>query len=574
MIYEDIKKLIGKALEDLGVEVSDIHLEHPANMKFGDLSTNIAMHAESSDPVERAEKIKEKILEEKPSEIERIEVAGGGFLNFFLSQDFFKKSVEKALQEGKDFGKNPSLKGEKWLLEHTSPNPNKAMHIGHLRNNLTGMAVANIATWCGAEVIRDAIDNNRGIAIAKLMWGYLKFARKDGSENPDMQYWFEHQDEWKDPEEKLDRFVDELYVMASKDFEENEDVEKEVRQMVVDWENGDEMNRSLWKKVLHYSYEGQKKTLERLGNKWDKVWHEDEHYKLGKEFVEKGLERGIFKKLDDGAILTDLSSFGITDTVVQKSDGTALYITQDIALTFLKVREFHADKYFWVIGPEQTLAMKQVFAVCEQLGIGKNFVHLPYGYMKIRGVEGKVSSRLGNVVYIDDVLDKAKERVSELVQDRDIQEKKEVAEIVALGAVKYATLRVKRTMDMEFDVEKSTSLEGDTGPYVQYTCVRAKSVLNQSSLKPDVSCMESVSEVERLLYRFPEVVKNAASDYAPSYIATYVMELAAAFNRYYAEKRIISEDAESPYRLALTQAVSVVLENGLEILGIKVPEKM
>ncbi len=224
-------------------------------------------------------------------------------------------------------------------------------------------------------MVWDAVDNDRGIAIARLMWGYLKFGRKDYAEIADIEYWYKHQDEWQTPEGlgiRPDKFVDELYVKASNDFKENEDTQSKVRQMVIDWENGDEINWALWRKVMEYSHEGQEMTLKRLKSRWDHVWHEHEHYKLGKDLVEEGLKRGIFERTKEGTVITKLDSYRIPNTVVEKSDGTALYITQDLALTRLKKEKYSPDKMFWVIGPEQTLAMQQVFAVSEQLGTGSS----------------------------------------------------------------------------------------------------------------------------------------------------------------------------------------------------------
>ena len=257
--------------------------------------------------------------------------------------------ASKVSQLGDEYGKGGWGKGKIYEVEHTSPNPNKAMHIGHLRNNVTGMALANIFEAGGIKVIRDEIDNNRGIAIAKLMWGYLKFAKKDKKEITDMKYWNDHQDEWETPEDKglrPDLFVDELYVKGSEDYKVSEEIENLIKKLVVDWENEDKSTWSLWKKVLDYSYQGQNLTLERLGNKWDKIWREHEHYKAGKEMVTSGLKKGVFKKLPDGAIITQLEKYGIPDTVVVKKDGTSLYITQDLALTKLKKEAFHANRIF------------------------------------------------------------------------------------------------------------------------------------------------------------------------------------------------------------------------------------
>jgi len=662
-VEDQIKQLIRGVVKELGLPDGEVALEHPAEENNGDYSSNIAMaicskHQSSSTPPtprllragnnqtnandqaqnsqqfeyksprELAEAIVERIVSipgytrladgQAPRSRDQVgvEVAGPGFINFYLSQEYLVGELGRV---DENYGKSQMLSGKKYVIEHTSPNPNKAMHLGHLRNNLVGMAIGNIWEAEGAEVVRDCVDNNRGIAIAKLMWGYLKFAKREG-EVTDLGYWYEHRDEWQTPESvglRPDRMMDELYVKGAEDFKANGEVEEMVRQMVVNWEAGEEKTWALWRKVLDYVYQGQGLTLERLGNKWDKIWHEHEHYKQGKELVEQGLERGVLRQLEDGAVITDLEGeFGLTDTVVRKADGTALYITQDLALTKMKKETYGADKLFWVIGPEQSLAMKQVFAVCAQLGIGKyeDFVHLAYGYMSIKGV-GKMSSRAGNVVYIDELLDLAKAKILKVMASRgwEQEELAKVAEEVAMGAVKYSILKVGRLRNMEFDVEESVSFEGNSGPYVQYTYARTQSVLRKSQISNFKSQTISKSQIQNLklnteevavlrwLYRFPEVVEQAATEYAPHLVAGYVYELAGRYNGFYNKHSIlgraknespstnnqlpnnnqsqnsnnqIDEDGDREFRLALTAGVGEVLKSGLGLLGIKAPKKM
>jgi arginyl-tRNA synthetase len=495
--------------------------------------------------------------------------------------------LEKIQKDGEKYGMSGLGKGKTWAIEHTSPNPNKAMHLGHLRNNVTGMAIANTAEACGFKVIRDCVDNDRGIAIAKLMWGYLKFAKKSGSQDSDIDYWSNHQDEWQTPEDlkvRPDRFVDQFYVKGSEDFEADKNVEEEVRALVVDWEAEEPKTWALWKKVLGYSYQGQEMTLKRLGNIWDKVWHEHEHYKIGKKMVELGLKKGIFKKLEDGAVITDLVKYKLTDTIVTKSDGTALYITQDLALTELKKKTFNADRLFWVIGPEQSLAMQQVFAVCEQLGIGKreDFMHLAYGYMSIKG-QGKMSSRLGNVIYIDELLDLAKAKVKKIMDGGDLGEKEveKISEMIGVGAVKYSILKVGRLQDIAFDINESVSVEGNSGPYLQYTVARCNSVLskienckNENSLKI-ANCELKIEEllVLRSLIKFQEIIVASATLYSPNLLCNFLYDLAQKFNSFYNQDKIIGSSNQE-FRIMLTAGVGQVLKNGLKLLGIQTPERM
>ena len=584
---------IRQAIEGVVGKDIDFVVEHPADESKGDWAANIAlvMFQELKtikNPRELAEKI---VVELKKSEVlgevvdlSRVEVAGPGFINFWVKESWLLSEASKVSQLGDEYGKGGWGKGKIYEVEHTSPNPNKAMHIGHLRNNVTGMALANIFEAGGIKVIRDEIDNNRGIAIAKLMWGYLKFAKKDKKEITDMKYWNDHQDEWETPEDKgirPDLFVDELYVKGSEDYKVSEEIENSIKKLVVDWENEDKSTWALWKKVLDYSYQGQNLTLARLRNKWDKIWREHEHYKAGKAMVTAGLKKGVFKKLPDGAIITQLEKYGIPDTVVVKKDGTSLYITQDLALTKLKKETFHANRIFWVIGPEQSLAMRQVFCVSEQLGIGKvsEFTHIPYGYITIKG-RGKMSSRTGNVVYIDQLLDLAKEEIVEKIKDRGFSKKETevISEKLGIGSVKYSILKVGRLTDMDYDLETSISFEGDSGPYLNYVYVRVKGVMKKVGNEKSDVVADELSETEksvlRWIARFPEAVESAGKDLAPNLICSYLFELSQKYNSFYGKNQIADGGKFMGRRLAINNAVGQIIKNGLKLLGIEVVEKM
>ncbi len=580
---EKLEQALKTIAAELGVPELVFTVEHPKELAHGDYATNFALAAVrhlANPPAgglrEIAELVTVKLTELKLADIEKIEVAGAGFINITLSKKFFVDSVNEIVSQKELFGKTVQFQNQVWAVEYASPNPNKAMHLGHLRNVLTGIALCNILEANGAKVIREMVDNNRGIAIAKLMWGYLVGAHKNGTRIEDIAYWANHQNEWFTPEEagkSPDQFVDEWYVLGAKECEDLS-IEEKVRGLVVQWEAKDELVRTLWQKVLSYSYAGQAQTLKRLGARFNVVWHEDEHYEEGKDFVTKGVEQGIFKTLSDGAILTNLTNYNLPDTILMKKDGTSLYITQDIALTALKKKTHHAEKLLWVIGPEQSLAMQQLFAVCEQLGIGNRseFEHVPYGYVSIKG-QGKMSSRKGNVVYIDAVLDEAKEAVATLMKDRGIDESDAIAETVAHAAVAFSILKANRLTDTAFDFETALRLEGDTGPYLQYATVRANAVLAKGQLATSNEAVQENGEVtvlEKLLYRFPEVVAHAGAELAPHSIAEYLITVAAAFNSFYAAEKI----AGDAYRSALTAAFVTVMKNGLALLGIAVPERM
>jgi arginyl-tRNA synthetase len=587
----DLKDTIHKKLVDFlqlnGIN-QDVVIEPPKDTTHGDLTTNIALKASkqlNKTPNEVAKKIIEALS--NINGVEKIEIAGPGFLNFFLNKNI-SKSIVNTILENPNYGESKLL-NEKWLIEHTSANPNKAMHLGHLRTNLTGSTIANLAKAVGVNVTMDYIDNNRGIAIAKLMWGYLKFANKDENKQiEDINYWFENQNEWKTPEDSNiapDKFMDSLYVKGANDSK-NSEVEAKVRKLVVDWESEDKVTWALWEKVLHYVYLGQNKTLNRLGSSFDHIWHEHEHYKEGKDIVETGLKSGVFKKLPDGAIITDLKKYKLPDTVVIKNDGTSLYITQDLALTKKKIDKFKPDKLFWVIGPEQSLAMQQVFAVSNQLGFGElnKFIHIAYGFISIKG-QGKMSSRAGNVVFIDDLLDEARDNVFQKIKNENlsIEQKNEIAEKVGIAAVKYSILKVGRLTDTAFDFETSLSFEGDSGPYLLYTFARCASILRQFGSKVEklnefenILNTQEESAVLRSLNEFPNVIEEAALNYAPNLLCSYLFELAQTYNKFYNQNQILKAENKEMInsRVALTAVTAQVLKKGLSLLGINTVDVM
>lgn len=543
----------------------------------GDITTNVALRSSkiisnppAGGPKILAQEIVEYLKSKNQKQIAKIEIAGPGLINIWLSNEAKKEVVDfvnnPSADGGSEYGKNKNQKNKKWVIEHTSPNPNKAMHLGHLRNNLVGMSLANIIENAGGNVVRDAVDNNRGIAIAKAMYGYEWMMKN----NPE-----------KEKTLLPDVFISECYVKGDTLSKENVEAEKAIRQMVVDWENKDAKTWELWKLVLSYSYRGMERTLKRLGNKWDFVWHESDHYEAGKKYVEQGLQKGIFKKLEDGAILTQIEEkYGIPETILLKNDGTALYITQDIALTDLKKKKYKADKLIWVIGPEQSTAMAQMFAVCEQLGIGKreDFIHIPYGYMGLKDAEGnfkKMASRTGNVLLIDDIIDTVKETLR--AEQSRIKDDEELLEKLAICAIKFAILKCERNQQMAFSVEESVRINGDSGIYVMYTYARIQSILNEAKnqgIKIKTVDGSSANKVVRELIGYPIIIQNAEKHYSAHPIVHYLLSLTSTFNSWYANEKILDNSTNTPEKLAILKAVSNIIEHGFKILGIEVVERM
>lgn len=585
---------IGHWLRAAGVADGVGQLERAAEVTFGEYTTNAAMRygkVLGRNPLELAEELA-AFLEERGIEgLERAEAVRPGFVNLYFTVAAKAQHLTTIRTQDASFGKNQLHAGEKWVVEPISPNPNKAMHLGHLRNALVGDGIIKLLRASGAQVVADAVYNNRGIAIAKVMYGYLAHMKQSANIPTEVAYWVEHQDEWFTPAEKglkPDLFVTECYVLGEGDFKINPEIEQFVRQLVVDWEAEDEHTWKLWEYVLSLAYAGIDRTLKRLDIHWDQVWYEHEHYKKGKEYVEKGLQAGIFRKLEDGAVLTNLEeSYGLTDTVLLKNDGTALYITQDIALTDLKKKTYDADKLVWIVGPEQSLAMQQLFAVCEQLGIGKlsDFTHVSFGYVGLKGELGvfkKMSSRAGTVVLIDDVIDEVKLTIKkrfavEGKHDEAVAE--ELAEKLALAAVKFAFLKSDKKQGITFDVEESVDVHGDSGMYVMYTYVRTQSILRKAGVVETgafavPAALGEEAELLRSLLYFEAVVVKAANDLSVHHVAQYLLEVCSAFNGWYAKETVLDGGEREAYKLALVAATGIVIENGLALLGIETVDEI
>lgn len=579
-----------------GLNVEEIHLETPEREEHGDYSSNVAMQLfsrnkeqskkdkDSKSPHGLAERIVEDLLKDKELQeiAEKIEVAGTGFINFWLKKGVLLKNLIKVVEEGENFGESGTLKGKKYLLEHTSPNTIKTLHVGHVRNNVLGMAVHNILEFAGAEVTLDAINNDRGIHVMKAVWAYMKYGEGKTPEGENV---------------KPDHFVDRFYVMGVKEAE-NPQVKEEMQTLLKKWEDGDGEVRNLWSKLRSWTLEGFRKTYERLGSSHDYQWFESDFYMHGKEMVEEGLEKGIFKRLEDGAVLSDLGKYGLSDTIVLRADGTSMYHTQDLYLTKLKREKFPSDLYIWDIGPEQELYLKQLITMCEQLEIGsrEDYYHMPYGFVYLKGM-GKMSSRAGNVISADKLIDEAVAKTIDIINSsetgRDLSdsEKEEISEFVGLGAIKYGFLKLGRTTDLQFDLKESLSLEGDSGPYIQYTYARTQSVMrkalgtselgNSVNIKPIPSTYSLMPEEYSLLrsfIQFSDVIAMSAKNYSPNILCNYLYVLASKFNLFYQKCDILEQrtkdKGQSEFRLLLTSATGQILKNGLNLLGIQTPERM
>ncbi len=569
-IFEAVKA----AFPEVSINLGDIVLEHPNLEEFGDYSTNIALRmskeqSTGNNPQEIAEKIISKIsLERGPlANVKSV----NGFINLTLSQDFLINEMQKV---DENYGKVPK-NNKKIVIEIVSPNINKPLHIGHLRNAAIGMSLAKIYEANGWEVIKDEINNDRGLHIMKAAYGYLLFGQITPAETKDWRellgLWLAHPANWQTPQtqkKKPDIFVGEFYIAGEKFLTENEEfASKQLADMLQSWEAEEKGVWKLWQIMSGWVHEGIDETYRRIGVKHDKRWYEHQLYKEGRDYILAAVDKGLLERLPDGAVQANLEKYGLENKILIRRDGTAIYMTFDIALTKHKLEEFKANKYVWVVGSDQMDHFKRLFVIFEMLGFGKkeDFYHLAYGMVRIPG--GKMSSRLGNVILADDLLDKITEMAGKFG--------KETAEDVALGAVKYAMLKVDPMMNVTFDPEKSVSLEGDSGPYLQYTYARARSVLRKGGDHPAQGAETAPLQPEeisllRYLYRFPEIVELAARQYAPNVLCAYLFELAKRFNNFYNNCPILGNNL----RLLLTAKTAIILKSGLNLLGLEALKRM
>lgn len=532
----DIYNLIEKALGSLGIETKDFVVEHPSDLKMGDYSTNVGIKTG------RAKEIFEALRQAQDNFLEEIKLAGPGFINFYLSKDFFRKSIGNIIEKGDKFGQNKNFAGEKIIVEHTDPNPFKEFHIGHTMTNVIGSTMANLFKWNGAEVKQACYQGDVGIHVAKALWGILR-----GEKDP--------------------------YPAGAKAFEESEEVKKEIQEINKKiYDRSDEKINKIYDKEKKISLKYFDSIYKRLGTKFDYFFFESDGGKIGKEIVERNIGK-VFKK-SDGAIVFHAEKYDPTlhTRVFINSLGLPTYEAKELGLAKIKFDKYPYTKSIIITGNEikdyfkvLLTAMKLIFPK-----LARKTTHLSHGMLRLS--TGKMSSRSGNVITAEELIDSVKKKVKD-------------DEAVAIGAIKYMILRQTVGNDIIFDVDKSVSTEGDSGVYLQYAYARTNSLLKKAKmLTPSVSGKSGSMkprEIERLLYRFPEVVERAGKECAPHHIVTYLTELAGSFNNFYAHEQVIpptslmnGDSPKSSYRIAIVKAFNIVMKNGLSILGIPAPERM
>lgn len=513
-----------------------------------------------------------------------------GFLNLSLAESYFSDLIQ-TMSKDKDFGfKKVSPESQKVMVEYSSPNTNKPLHLGHVRNNLLGFSVAEIQKAAGKQVYKTQIINDRGIHICKSMVAWQKFGDGETPQTSGV---------------KGDHLVGKYYVEFDKAYkaEVKELIQKgkteeeakkqapifvEAQDMLKKWEAGDAEVVGLWKTMNQWVYDGFDITYDNLGVDFDKNYYESETYLLGKDHIKAGLENGVFFKKEDGSVWIDLSEDGLDEKIVLRSDGTAVYMTQDIGTAIQRVADYDIDEMVFTVGNEQDYHFKVLFLILKKLGFewADHLFHLSYGMVDLPS--GKMKSREGNVVDADDLIEEMTSTAKSISQELgklegyDEKERNELYTMIGLGALKYYILKVDPKKRILFDPKESVDFQGNTGPFIQYTYARIQSILRKADQEVTTLDLSNyrfdVKEkaLIKILNQFPEIIQQAAEQYSPALVANYVYDLVKEFNSFYQNVSILGADEpqQIEFRVELARLVGEVIQKSFKVLGIEVPQRM
>jgi arginyl-tRNA synthetase len=511
-----------------------------------------------------------------------------GFLNLRISQAYWKDLLAGPL--GSDFyGTTAALEDAPLvMIEYSSPNTNKPLHLGHIRNNLLGHAVSCILKATGKRVVQVNLVNDRGIHICKSMLAWQKVGKGEDPESSGIKgdhlvgkYYVRYDQIYKSQVKSLMEGG-----QARDEAEEHAEILTEAREMLRKWEADDPEVRALWSTMNSWVYEGFELTYKRLGISFDKTYYESETYKLGKELVLKGLREGILYQKEDGSVWANLEDEGLDHKLLLRSDGTSVYMTQDVGTAHQRYEESAFDSHIYVVGNEQNYHFQVLAIVLKKLGYAwaDKLYHLSYGMVELP--EGKMKSREGTVVDADDLMDEMEETARQMseelgkLEDFSQEEKKRIYRQVGMGALKYFILKVDPKKNMTFDPRESVDFNGNTGSFIQYTYARIQSVLRKGADRQKSTGAEAFIEKEialiRMMHDFPDTLEEASRTLNPSLIANFLYELAREFNQFYHDHSILSAEksAQVSQRLLLIEAVGKMIRSGMELLGIEVPERM
>ena len=587
-VAQAIQALYGQAVEPAQVQLQKTKKEFEGHLT---LVVFPFLRTSRKGPEQTAQEIGEYLAANEPM-VQAFNVIKG-FLNITVAASAWVELLTAIDNDAKYGIQTPAENAPLVMIEYSSPNTNKPLHLGHVRNNLLGYALANVMEANGNRVVKTNIVNDRGIHICKSMLAWQKYGEGETPESSG---------------KKGDHLIGDYYVAFDKHYkaELNELMEKgmskeeaenasplmaEAREMLVKWEAGDPEVRALWEKMNNWVYQGFDETYKRLGVDFDKIYYESETYLVGKETVLNGLEEGKFYRREDNSVWADLTKEGLDEKLLLRSDGTSVYMTQDIGTAQLRFRDYPIDKMVYVVGNEQNYHFQVLSLLLDRIGFswGKGLVHFSYGMVELP--EGKMKSREGTVVDADDLMDEmintARETSEELggkLNDLTAEEKAEINRIIGLGALKYFMLKVDARKNMLFNPKESIDFNGNTGPFIQYTYARTRSIERkateagiaiENAAKPQ-SISEKECSIIKMMNEFPAVVRQAGTDYSPSGIANYAYELAKEYNQFYHDFSILREEDEAAktFRVLLTRNVGKVIKTAMNLLGIEVPERM
>lgn len=596
----DIAKIIRTGISRALKEIYDLETDpesipvQPAKKEFPGTHTFVAFQftrQTKESPEETAKKTGEFLKKNLPEVLKDYNVVKG-FLNLEISDAAWLEAFRCKILD-KNFAIFPP-NSKKVMVEYSSPNTNKPLHLGHLRNNFLGYAVAEILKAAGHEVIKANLINDRGIHICKSMIAYLKFGNGETPASSGI---------------KGDHLIGKYYVLFDKHYKEEIEalksggmdpeeaarvapLMKEAQEMLVKWEQENQEVRALWEKMNGWVYEGFNATYKMIGVDFDKLYYESETYLLGKDIVEEGLKKNIFYKKPDGSVWIDLSSDGLDEKLLLRADGTSVYITQDLGTADLKFKDFTIDQSVYVVGNEQDYHFNVLKLILKKLqrSYADGIYHLSYGMVDLPS--GKMKSREGTVVdadeLVEEMLQTAEKQTRELgkIEDFDDEQAKNLYRILGLGALKYFLLKVDPKKRMLFNPQESIEFQGNTGPFIQYTYARISAILRkarQTDIPFDADSFKGLAELHETerdilvrLNNFPEIIKEAADSYSPSVLAQYIYEVAKDYNRFYAEVSIFSEVNKPAlsFRIAFSGAVAATIRRGMTLLGIEVPDRM
>ena len=593
-IEENISKAVVGAVKSLyGIEVAEngIQLQKTKSDFEGDITLVVFPFTKTAR--KQPEVIGNEIgqwLTENTDIVDKYNVIKG-FLNLSISKDNWISTLNNIYNDKKYGTKEETPESPLMMIEYSSPNTNKPLHLGHVRNNLLGYSISQIQKANGWKVVKTNIVNDRGIHICKSMLAWLKYGNGETPASTGMKgdhligkYYVEFDKHYKAELKEL-----QAKGMSEDEAKANSSLMKEAQAMLLKWEQNDPEIRSLWQMMNEWVYAGFDETYKRLGVDFDKIYYESNTYLEGKEKVEEGLKKGIFYRREDGSVWADLTSDGLDEKLLLRSDGTSVYMTQDIGTAKLRYQDYPIDKMVYVVGNEQNYHFQVLSLLLDKLGFkwGKELVHFSYGMVELPN--GKMKSREGTVVDADDLMDGMIEEAAQTsaalgkLENCTKEEIDNINRMVGLGALKYFILKVDPKKNMTFNPEESIDFNGNTGPFIQYTCARIKSILRKASEQgikvkevKGITLQEKEVSLIQNLTSYPSIVEQAGKDFSPALIANYVYDLVKEYNQFYQTSPILKEEnAETMnMRLMLSACTVKVIESGMSLLGIEMPEKM